>query len=413
MVQNKKLLENFLAMLVLQVSNYIFPFLTIPYLSRVLTTSHYGVILFALSITSYLGLICDYGFGLTATRDASRLRDNLPAINILLSSVTAIKFILFTIMFICASLYILFTPYYRHDYLVYLFTFLSLVYNVFFPSWLFQGLEKMRYITLVNVVMRSISVVLIFSCIHHDNDYTLIPALNLIPVLCGIVYIQYILHKKLLVRYLFPKLSQLIFQLRQGWHVFLSTIIGSFYATSNSFMLGLFTHNVTYVAYYANAEKIITAMNSVYGAFFSALFPQAVKLLAEDKARGISYIKNKIWQTGFISLLISLIIYIFAKPLVLLLLGHKYLPTVDVLHILVFVPVVICLSNLLVIQTIIPLGFERILPKLYAGSSAIYLLLAAYLVPRYKYNGMAISVLMTEIIVIIIVFLYLKLKRIF
>lgn len=410
--QQNKLFENFLAMLVLQVSNYVFPFLTIPYLSRVLTTSHYGIILFALSITSYLGLICDYGFGLTATRDASRLHADPQAINNLLSSVTAIKLILFVIMFICALSYILLIPHYRHDYFVYLFTFLSLIYNVFFPSWLFQGLEKMRYITFVNVFMRLISVVLIFSCIRQDKDYVLIPVLNLIPIVLSLVYIQYVLHKQLLIRYLLPKLSQLIFQLQQGWHIFLSTIIGSFYATSNSFVLGLFTHNVTYVAYYANAEKIITAMNSIYGAFFSALFPQAVKLLVEDRANGLRYIKKKILQTAVLSLLISLIIFVLAKVIVLFLLGSKYLPTVNVLRILIFVPVVICISNLLVIQTIIPLGYEQILPKLYAGSSLLYLLLAYFLVSNYAYIGMALSVLIVELVVITTVYWFLKFKKI-
>lgn len=412
LIKNTKLFENFMAMLVLQVSNYVFPFLTIPYLSRTLSTTHYGVVLFALSITSYLGLVCDYGFGLTATRDASKSRDNPAEINLLLSSVTVIKFLLFIVMFVGAILYILFNPYYRHDYIIYCATFLSIIYNVFFPAWLFQGLEKMRYITFVNVIMRLISVALIFSCVHNDRDYVLIPLLNLVPVVCGIIYIQYVLHKKLFISYLVPNISQLLFQIRQGWHIFLSTIIGSFYATSNSFMLGLFTHNVTYVAYYANAEKIVTAMNSVYGAFFSALFPQAVKLLAEDRVNGILYIKKKIWQTAILSLFISLIIFVLAKMIVLFLLGSKYLPTVNVLRILIFVPVVICISNLLVIQTIIPLGHERILPRLYAGSSLLYLLLTYFLVPKYAYIGMAISVLIVELVVITIAYWFLKFKKI-
>lgn len=153
-------------------------------------------------------------------------------------------------------------------------------------------------------------------------------------------------------------------------------------------------------------------MNSVYGAFFSALFPQAVKLLAEDRVNGILYIKKKIWQTAILSLFISLIIFVLAKMIVLFLLGSKYLPTVNVLRILIFVPVVICISNLLVIQTIIPLGHERILPRLYAGSSLLYLLLTYFLVPKYAYIGMAISVLIVELVVITIAYWFLKFKKI-
>ena len=51
---------------------------------------------------------------------------------------------------------------------------------------------------------------------------------------------------------------------------------------------------------------------------------------------------------------------------------EKYLPTIAVLRILIFIPVIICISNLLVIQTIIPLKRERILPALYGASSLLY-----------------------------------------
>ena len=81
--------------------------------------------------------------------------------------------------------------------------------------------------------------------------------------------------------------------------------------------------------------------------------------------------------------------------------------------ILVFVPVIICISNLLVIQTIIPLGYERILPKLYAGSSLLYVVLTYFLIPKYTYVGMAVSVLIVELVVISVAFWYLKFRKVF
>lgn len=413
MKRQSKLTSNFIAMLILQLSNYVFPFITIPYLTRVLSVEHYGVILFALAITSYLGLICDYGFGMSATREVSLNRDSPVLLARILSSVTCIKFVLFICLFVIASVYILYMPHYRHDYVIYALTFLGLLYNVFFPSWLFQGLEQMRYITFLNVVTRGVSVLLIFACIHQDKNYVWLPLLNLVPLLIGIAYIQYLLLHKLHLSYHLPSWDDICQQLKRGWHIFLSTLIGSFYATSNSFMLGVFTHNVTYVAYYANAEKIIIALNSVYGAFFAALFPQAVKLLQEDCKNGIRYIKTKLWQSAGISLLISLIIYFLTPWLVPILFGEKYLPTIAVLRILIFIPVIICISNLLVIQTIIPLKRERILPALYGASSLLYLLLAYFLVPKFAYVGMALSVLSVELFVILVAYLYLKQQKIF
>ena len=413
MKKHNKLSGNFIAMLTLQVSNYVFPFLTIPYLSRIFSVEHYGVILYALAITAYLSLVCDYGFGMSATRAVSLHRDSQIDLARILSSVTCIKFAIFLLLLISASVCVMAMPHYRQHYLIYILTFFGLLYNVFFPTWLFQGLEQMRYITFLNVITRGISVAFIFTFIHHDQDYVWLPLINLFPIILGAAYVQYILLHKLHLRYHCPSWTDIVEQLKQGWHIFLSTLIGSFYVTSNSFMLGLLTHNVTYVAYYANAEKIIVALNSVYSAFFSALFPHAVKLLQEDYKQGISYIKTKLWQSTTVSLAISLVIYFLIPWFVPILFGIKYLPTIYILRILIFVPVVICISNLLVIQTVIPLNRERILPPLYAMSSLLYLVLVYFLVPKLAYVGMAISVLIVELVVVTVTYIYLKKQEIF
>ncbi len=413
MKKHNKLSGNFIAMLILQLSNYVFPFLTIPYLSRIFSVEHYGVILYALAITAYLSLVCDYGFGMSATRAVSLHRDSQIDLARILSSVTCIKFAIFLLLLISASVCVMAMPHYRQHYLIYILTFFGLLYNVFSPTWLFQGLEQMRYITFLNVITRGISVAFIFTFIHHDQDYVWLPLINLFPIILGAAYVQYILLYKLHLRYHCPSWTDIVEQLKQGWHIFLSTLIGSFYVTSNSFMLGLLTHNVTYVAYYANAEKIIVALNSVYSAFFSALFPHAVKLLQEDYKQGISYIKTKLWQSTTVSLAISLVIYFLIPWFVPILFGIKYLPTIYILRILIFVPVVICISNLLVIQTVIPLNRERILPPLYAMSSLLYLVLVYFLVPKLAYVGMAISVLIVELVVVTVTYIYLKKQEIF
>jgi len=132
-----------------------------------------------LATIAYFSVIVDYGFNLTATKDVSINRDNIDKLNEIFSSVMVIKFILLLISFIIlVFLTSTFNKFGEYSTIFYL-TFGMLIGQVLFPQWLFQGMERMKYITILNVLAKFIFLVAIFIFIHNKSDYWKVPLITL------------------------------------------------------------------------------------------------------------------------------------------------------------------------------------------------------------------------------------------
>lgn len=407
MLKNKKLMGNFFALAILQIANYVFPFLTVPYLSRILSVEHYGLILFSLSFTTYFSILCDYGFNLSATKEAAINSANPHALNRLVSSVTLIKFILLLVS-IAINLIVVFSfVKFRDFWFIYVINLISLVNNVFFPVWFFQGMERMRYITIIQVSVRTISLILIFVLIKHDGQYYLWTLINAITSVVSVLLAQYVLIKSFGIKYVRVNLQEIKTQLIAGWHIFISTVAISLYTVSNSFLLGILT-NAAMVAYYASAEKIMNAVQALLGPLSQGIFPHLSKAIHENKTEGIKLLQKALIRIGALGLLISITLFAAAPWIVKILFGAKYVvATTEVLRILAILPFIICLSNIFGIQTMLPFGLTKPFSRILIVSSICNLIFIICLVPHFTYIGSAISVVMTEVLVTAMMGLYL------
>ena len=144
-----------------------------PYLARVLGVSCIGKIAFASAIIVYLQTLVDYGFNFTATRDIARKRNDLEEVSKIYSSVLYTKICLLLIAAMILSLLILIIPKMREEWPLLLTTFMLLPGYIVFPEWLFQVLEKMKFITILNIVSKFIFTVAVFIFIKSREDYLL------------------------------------------------------------------------------------------------------------------------------------------------------------------------------------------------------------------------------------------------
>ena len=152
----------------------------------------------------------------------------------------------------------MFIPKFNEDSYVYILTFGMVIGYMLFPTWLFQGLEYMRYTSILNIIGKIVFTVLIFTLIN-----------SLGYILVGILGI-YIALTKFNIKITIPSIRDIKYHLREGWYVFISTIAINMYTTTNTFLLGLLTNN-TLVGYYSIAEKIILAVNGLLNPISQAL----------------------------------------------------------------------------------------------------------------------------------------------
>jgi PST family polysaccharide transporter len=408
---NKVLFKNFTSLSILQISNYIFPIITLPYLVRVLGPEKYGLVNFAAAFAIYFSIITDYGFNLSATQEISVNRNNSKRIAEIFSSVFTLKVLFFILSSIFFSAVVFLVPQFRDHLLLFFITFLGVLGTALFPLWFFQGIEKMKYILVINVSIRLITTALVFVLIKDENDFIKLAGLNTSSAFAiGFVGLM-VAFNKFQIKYIFPKKELLKLQLKNGWNLFSSTVWISLYTTSNIFILGLFAP-ANIVGYFSAAEKIRMAFQGVLSTMSQSVFPYVNKLLSESYERFVSFNK-KLFKIALITgATISITLFLFAEPLVNIVLGKDYDPSVLVLRIIAWLPLVIFLSNVLGIQTMLPMNKHKSFAIILFFAAMINLILSFILVPKYFEIGTSISVLATEIFVTIAFFVFIKKNKI-
>ena len=256
----------------------------------------------------------------------------------------------------------------------------------------------MKYITIINFTIRLISTVAIFVLIKVQSDFLILAAINSsAQILVGIVGLILVI-KKFSVTLIYPGFEQIRGQLKRGAYLFKSTIAINLYTNSNTFILGLLT-NEQVVGYYSAADKIRIAAQNLLGPVSQSIYPHVNYLAVESKERFLRFNRKLLKLQGPFAFLISLFIFLLAKPISNILFGAGFVESVNVLKVLAWLPFVISISNVYGIQTMLPLNFEKQFFNMVASAAVINLMSLFILIPHLNEMGAAVSFLLTEIIV--------------
>jgi PST family polysaccharide transporter len=373
----------------------------------VLGPEKFGLIAFTQAFIQYFNILTDYGFNLSATREIAIYKENKDKVSEILSSVMFIKICLLLLSFVIMSIVVFSFEKFRQDWLIYYLTFGMVVGQVLFPIWFFQGMEKMKYITFLNILAKLVFTVAIFIFIHKASDYIYVPLINSLGSIVVGVLALWMVSKYFDVRFIKPTIQSIKYHLKEGWHIFVSTVAISLYTISNTFILGLFTDNKT-VGYYVAAEKIIKTVQGLLSPISQAVFPYISKFSNESKERSIEVVKKLVKVIGILTFFLSVILFIFAESIVNMLLGNQYQESIVVLRILSFLPFIIALSNIYAVQGLISLGSSKVIPKIVFSGASLNIFALPVLTYFYKDVGTAISCVLTEIFITFLSFKYFR-----
>ena len=401
--------RNVASLYLIQFANYIVPLIMVPYLARVLGPAGYGAVAFAQGFINYLTLFVEYGFEWSATRRISVHRENHKIINYTALHVWAAKGLLSLIGLGLLLLLIAVVPRLREVSMLLLALYGIVLGNVLFPTWLFQGMERMIAISVINLGMKIAVLVGVFNLVRQPKDTLVYAALMgggfFAAGLAGVIVAVRMFNLK----FALVTWSGIWETLKDGWVLFLSKASVSLYTTGNAFILGMLT-NHTMVGYYSAAEKIVKAILGLLGPISQAAYPRFSKVAVESKGKALFWGRRMLLLMGGTSFGLSVGIFLSAPVIVTILLGSQYSPSIVVMRIIAFLPFLIALSNVLGIQLMIPFGMDRAFTIILFGAGILNVSLAILLAPVWQAAGMAFSVLLSEVFVTLTMFILLKYK---
>ena len=190
----KVLYKNIVSLGVLQVANYLIPFLVLPVITRILGASLFGSVSYAQNIVTYLTLLVNYGFEYSATRQISIAREDKPRVDALFWSVIGAKSVLLLLSFGVLAVLPLFMERVACDPKLYVYTALTNIGIVFFPTWYLQGIQQMDKMAWANFFIKLLGAVLVLTLVREAFAYRLYPLLmSLASIAVGIGALIYVI----------------------------------------------------------------------------------------------------------------------------------------------------------------------------------------------------------------------------
>ena len=341
-----------------QFSSYIFPLLTLPYLSRVLSPDRFGLIAFAQSFIWYFVTLTEYGFNMTATRRIAVERDNPKAVSLTFNSVIAAKVLLCVIGFLMMAVTVALVPRLRPDWILYFICYLSVVGSTLFPLWLFQGLQKLQHVALRDFGVKLLALIAVFALVRRESDYLIaaaIPAGAL--AVAGLIGLA-MAPKIASVRFAIPPWHEVAAQLREGFPVFISMTAMALYGSTNTFILGLVSNN-TEVGHFSGAWRVIVALRMLVGPLVTTIYPHISRVAARSQADAIRFLRRYSLILSAPFLAGGVVLFLSAPRLIPLLLGPKYQASIVLIQIMAFSPFLCSLANCYSTYYMLPFGYDK------------------------------------------------------
>lgn len=396
--------KNIFILFLIQGTNYIFPLLTIPYLSRIFGPSGMGALALSQAIILYLVMLIDFGFNLTVTRRISIANENKnqKEINRLFTHTILIKFFFLAFSIILTFLLCQFIPQFKNiQYLIYI-GFISLLGATLNPIWLFQGLQRMSILLIPTTLSKFVSLLLIFVFVNGSDDINWAMFFICLGLfISGLISILYVFKLKLAkfckFDYFFSK-NLLV----ESSYIFVSYLGSSIYTTMNTFIMSFFV-GLRNIGIYSSADKVITTSQSLMGPLNQAIFPNLSNFNNKNEYL-LKFKKFGIILT-LIGFLISILIFLSSRFIVSILYGSEFYESYKILEILSILPLVISLGILFGQWGLIVIGEAKLLGKIYILGGLSHLLHIFILINYYDIYGAAVSIVITETIVSLMLFL--------
>lgn len=315
-----KLCKNVISQYGLQLAKYILPLVTLPYLARVLGNDGYGIRAFVLSVMTFMQCFFDFGFGMSATEDVIRCREDKKAVGKIVGEVYQARVILFVLLGIVLYGMTEFVPLLNQNKVYTVLAFLAVAINAFLPDFVFMGYEQMAILTTRYVVSKLVGTILIFVLIKAPADLLFVPVSDIVTSIIGLTWTIFSMKKNYNISVVFGTFYDSVRCLRKSFLYFISNLSSTAFNSYTTFAIGAFITSPLDISYWSISLSVVNALQSLYPPVFNSLYPHMIA------NKDVGLIK-KIGSIAFpIISILTIALVIMSKPIMCILGGSSYLP---------------------------------------------------------------------------------------
>lgn len=402
-MNHKKEIWDTFYLIALQGITYLAPLIVFPYLMITLGAEKFGYIGFSLAITQYLMLIVNFGFHLSATKRVALCRDDQNGLNKVFSATMLAKLALLVLCFFILLIVAFAIPRFTVYSKTLLILFSMVVADTFSFVWLFQGIGKIKTISIINIVSKLLILPLTFVFVHKPDDYLVAAFIQSMVYLFGSFMAGFlVIRNKYITNWIRTTKEQILAELRSGYPIFLASIATSMYTALFVVILGYFS-SPSEVGKYSAADRIMRAIAYLILVPVSqSFYPKISALSISNKKEAKATVLKLAVLVGMLMLVVFFTMFFFSGYLVSFL-GKDYQGTTRLFQIMALIPLFIGVGGILGQLGLLALGDEqdkKIYQRVYFAAGAVALVSIILLIPHYHSIGVAIAVFLTEFVVV-------------
>lgn len=310
--------KNIYAQYGLQLAKYIFPFITLPYLARVLGPDGYAIRSYVLGLMTFFQTFADFGFGPYGTRLVIEEKGRKGGLSRIFSLFLWAKLFLILPLFVvlCVVMYSL--PLLESNSLYVVLSFGVVVLTSFLPDYIFQGFQQMEELTKRFVAMKAIVTIATFILIDGFEDLLLVPILDIAGCIFALCWTMVVIKKRYGITLVRVKPSESIRYLVESASYFLSNICSTILNSFTIVFVGAAITNSVEIAVWSMSMTVVSAIQSLYTPLSNSLYPHVLA------SKELSSVKKIILIFGPLTLIATIVIAVCPNAILLLFGGAAY-----------------------------------------------------------------------------------------
>lgn len=374
--------------------NLVFPLITFPYVTRILSVNGIGIYNFSSTYVGYFVLIAGLGISTYSVREGAKYRDNKEEMGRFASQIFSINILSTILAYILLILSLLIFSNLK----IYISSILIFSLQIFFTTigteWIYIIYEDYAYITVRSIIFKIISIILLFILVKEKQDYLWYAAITVFSSV-GSNILNFLNAKKICNIKLTTNIDWK-YHIKPILTIFATTIAVNIYLSSDTTLLGILKSDYA-VGIYSTTVKIYTLVATLLGSVVSVTIPRLAMLMGKKKMKEYNEIFSKVMSSLSLFVIPGTIgLMMLSKNIILIIAGEKYLPSVNSLRI---IGLAIIFSNYSFIFSncaLIPAKRETIALKNTVITAILNIGLNLVLIPFFSYDGTSFSTVVAE-----------------